>query len=96
MLSETFDAKTAQAWGVVNRVVAPEKVLDEAPGPGREAGKGPATAMAQTKALLNQALFGDLETVMENERQSMCRLSDQPDFAEGITAFFEKRKPEFA
>ncbi|MBU1275395.1 MAG: enoyl-CoA hydratase/isomerase family protein [Proteobacteria bacterium] len=96
MLSQTIDAATAQAWGLVNRVVEPEVVVDEALAVAQRLAKGPATALAQTKALLNQALFGDLETVMENERQSLCRLSDQPDFAEGIAAFFEKRKPNFA
>jgi 2-(1,2-epoxy-1,2-dihydrophenyl)acetyl-CoA isomerase len=69
--------------------------MDEALALAQRLAKGPATALAQTKALLNQAMFGDLETVMENERQSLCRLGDQPDFAEGIAAFFEKRKPNF-
>ncbi|MBU4565579.1 MAG: enoyl-CoA hydratase/isomerase family protein [Proteobacteria bacterium] len=96
MLSEAIDAPTAQAWGLVNRVVAPEALMDEALAVAQRLAKGPATALAQTKALLNQAMFGDLETVMENERQSLSRLGDQPDFAEGIAAFFEKRKPEFA
>ncbi|MCF8042858.1 MAG: enoyl-CoA hydratase/isomerase family protein [Desulfarculaceae bacterium] len=96
MLSEVIDAETAQAWGLVNRVVEPEALLEEALAVAQRLAKGPATALAQTKALLNQAMYGDLETVMENERQSLCRLGDQPDFAEGITAFFEKRKPEFA
>lgn len=96
MLPEAIDATTAQAWGLVNRVVAPEALMEEALAVAQRLAKGPATALAQTKALLNQAMFGDLETVMENERQSLCRLGDQPDFAEGIAAFFEKRKPEFA
>jgi 2-(1,2-epoxy-1,2-dihydrophenyl)acetyl-CoA isomerase len=96
MLSEAIDAPTALAWGLVNRVVEPEALLDEALALAQRLAQGPAAALAQTKALLNQALFGDLETVMENERQSLSRLGDQPDFAEGITAFFEKRKPNFA
>ena len=95
MLSEAIDAQTAQAWGLVNRVVEPEALMDETLALAQRLAKGPATALAQTKALLNQALYGDLETVMENERQSLCQLGDQPDFAEGIAAFFEKRKPKF-
>ncbi len=96
MLSQAIDADTALAWGLVNRVVEPQAVLPEALALAEKLARGPATALAQTKALLNRALFGDLETVMENERQSLCRLGDQPDFAEGIAAFFEKRKPNFA
>jgi len=57
--------------------------------------QAPAGALASTKALLNAAVLPDLESILENERREMSNLSDQPDFREGVKAFFEKRKPRF-
>ena len=58
--------------------------------------QAPRQALRATKALLNQAILGDLETILEEERQAIVGMVDQPDFAEGIKAFFERRKPNFA
>jgi 2-(1,2-epoxy-1,2-dihydrophenyl)acetyl-CoA isomerase len=95
MLGRVLGAEEALAWGMVNRVVPDEQVLTEALELARQLAAGPAQALAATKALLNQATLGDLEGILEEERRWIMELSDQPDFAEGITAFFEKRRPRF-
>ena len=95
LLGRVLKAAEALDWGLVNRVVADGQVVDEALKLAQELAAGPAQALAATKALLNQATLGDLETILEEERQAIARLSSQPDFAEGITAFFEKRRPNF-
>lgn len=95
LLGKVISAAEALEWGMINRMAPPEEVLDTALGLANELANGPAEALAATKELLNQAVFGDLEGLMEQERQSIMRLTQQPDFAEGIRAFFEKRKPEF-
>lgn len=89
-------AQRALELGMVNRVVPPAEVLPVAQSLAAELAAGPAQAIAITKALLNRAVLGDLETVLENERQQIMSLSEQPDFAEGIEAFFAKRPPRFA
>ncbi len=92
---KAINSQQALAWGMVNQVVPDERVLAEALALAQELAQGPAQAMTATKALLNQALFGDLETVLENERRTIMELCRQPDFAEGIRAFFDKRRPKF-
>ncbi len=96
MLGRPLDAGAALEMGLVNQVVEPGELLETALAVAGELAAGPATALAETKALLNRSLYGDLEAVMENERQSICRMSEGPEFVEGITAFFQKRKPDFA
>ena len=52
-------------WGMINRVAPPEEVLDTAMAMANELANGPAQALAATKDLLNQAVYGDLEGLME-------------------------------
>ena len=89
-------SEQALAWGMVNQVVPDHQTLETALDLARELARGPAEALATTKALLNQALFPDLEAVLEQERQQILRLCRRPEFAEGVRAFFEKRRPRFA
>lgn len=95
MLGQAIGAQKALEWGMVNEVVEDGGSLSRALEIARELAAGPAGALASTKALINQALFGDLETILQNERMEIARLSIQPEFKEGIDAFFEKRKPNF-
>ena len=95
MLGRVLTAQEALEWGMVNRVVEDGRELDEALALAQELAAGPPKALAATKALLNQAVLGDLESILENERRGIIELADQPDFVEGIKAFVEKRKPRF-
>ena len=96
MLGRVLPAAEAMAWGMVNRVVADDRVLEEALAVAAQLAQAPRQALKATKALLNQAVLGDLETILENERQAIVEMVALPDFAEGIKAFFERRKPAFA
>lgn len=95
LLGRVIGAAQALDWGLINQVTPPEELLERAMAMAEELAAGPAEALAATKALLNRAMLADLESVMEDERQSIMRLGARPDFAEGIEAFFEKRPPRF-
>lgn len=95
LLGQPISIQKAHEWGMVNQLAEPGELLPQAVECARKLGQGPAGALASTKALLNQAVFADLESVLEKERLKMSDLSDRPDFAEGVKAFFEKRKPSF-
>lgn len=96
LLDQPIDADTALAWGMVNQVVADDQLMDQALALAQNLAQGPATAMAMTKELINRAVLPNLERVLEDERQSIVEMVGQPDFVEGVTAFFERRKPEFS
>ena len=56
---------------------------------------GPAAAYARTKQLLNASLGNRLEEQLDLERDAFVAGAQTADFAEGVTAFCEKRKPQF-
>ncbi|KIX11660.1 enoyl-CoA hydratase [Dethiosulfatarculus sandiegensis] len=95
LLGKPMNAAKALELGVINQTAKPDKVLETALALAQKLAQGPAEALAQTKRLLNQANLGDLAERLEDERKTIEHQADQPDFKEGITAFFEKRKPIF-
>lgn len=56
---------------------------------------GPSKAYARAKALLHQSMITPLGEQLEAEREAFLACTAEPDFVEGVTAFLEKRKPDF-
>lgn len=95
LLADNVDAVAMQTLGVVNRVIAAEQLAAETEKLARRLAAGPAHAYAETKALVNRALHDGLAAHLDAEALAFARCAATPDFAEGVTAFVEKRKPEF-
>lgn len=94
LLGEKVDAPTALSWGLATRVV-PEGDLDgEAMALARRLASGP-RSLGQIKKLAWDALDCSLETALGAERQAQREAGRSADFAEGVAAFLEKRKPAF-
>jgi 2-(1,2-epoxy-1,2-dihydrophenyl)acetyl-CoA isomerase len=55
----------------------------------------PTIGLALTKRALDESWDNDLETQLELERELQRQASLTPDYAEGVRAFMEKRKPVF-
>jgi enoyl-CoA hydratase len=96
ILSGRFlDAHEAERAGLVARVVAREAWLDEAKRVAREiASKGP-VAQRLAKEAVNRAYESTLETGLDFERKALYLAFASEDATEGLTAFTEKRKPDF-
>ena len=93
---ETIDAATAERWGLVNHVVAPEALMAEAlTTAGRVAAHGP-QALRMAKALLRQGRDMNFDQMLEMSAamQALAHLTD--DHAEGVAAALEKRVPGFS
>ena len=95
LLGDRFDAQRALALGLVNRVV-PAGALDaEAAALAARLAAGPLHAYGRTKALL-QATIGDaFDAQLRRETESFAACAATDDFAEGVRAFLEKRRPAF-
>jgi len=90
-----LSADEALAAGLVARVVAQEAWLEEAKRVAREiASKGPvATRLA--KEAVDRAYESTLQLGLEYERRALYLSFASEDAKEGLTAFTEKRKPDF-
>ncbi len=95
LLSEPVDAEAMRVLGVVNRVVGAQDLEEEARRMVARLSAGPTKAFAATKALANQGYAQPLDGHLDAEAAAFGRCSITRDFAEGVTAFVEKRKPRF-
>jgi enoyl-CoA hydratase len=90
-----ISAREALGLGLVARVVAKEAWLDEAKRAAREiAAKGP-IAVRLAKEAVDQAFEAPLRVGIEFERRAFYLARASEDATEGLTAFVEKRPPDF-
>ena len=95
-LARPVTAEQALACGWVNKVVSAESVLIEAQLMAAELAKMPPLALALTKRAVNRSLeAASLDEQMEYEAQLQEILGRTKDHSEGVTAFLEKRPPQF-
>ena len=95
MLSEIFDAKVAQDYGLVNWVVPAENLAVETERLIKRLANGPTHAYAQSKRLIQQTWNNSLEAQLDAEGRAFASCCATEDFKNGITAFMHKKKPEF-
>ena len=95
LLSDRFDAATAERLGLVNRVVPAAALETETAKLAARLAAGPTAVYGRTKALLNGSLNTSLESQLQREAEFFARSASEPDFAEGVGAFVEKRKAQF-
>jgi enoyl-CoA hydratase len=95
LAARPFSAKEALAWGVVNKVCNPRRLLKETlDAAGRVASLAP-LAVREAKRAIRQGLDRDLAAAMQLEIEAYNRLVGTEDRREGLRAFNEKRKPQF-
>lgn len=95
LTGEMIEAQEALRIGLVEQVVPPERLLEEAKALARKiAGKG-AIAIKLAKRCINQGLETDLRSGCALESLQFGAVCTTEDKLEGTTAFLEKRKPEF-
>jgi 2-(1,2-epoxy-1,2-dihydrophenyl)acetyl-CoA isomerase len=95
LLSDTLDARTALAWGLVNRVVPATDLGAETETLLQRLAQGPTAAYGRIKRLLRTSFERDLVTQMAEEREAFAAGTATHDFAEGVAAFVAKRAPKF-
>src|SRR6266571_7176039 len=90
-----FSAKEAHEWGMVNRLCAPDRLIDETIETARRIADNAPISVRQAKHAIHYGLQMDLASAMMFEIEAYNRMVPTEDRREGIASFNEKRKPHF-
>ncbi|KXU33823.1 hypothetical protein A0J57_04060 [Sphingobium sp. 22B] len=89
------EAEEAQRLGLLSRIVAADMLDEEVGKLARRLARAPQHATRTAKRLLDQAAMTTLSDQLDAENAGVIQAVGDPDFAEGVTSFIEKRPPSF-
>src|SRR5205823_9259736 len=95
MLAEKVSAQQALEWGMVHKVCEPEALLGTARSTAAHLATQPTRALGLIKRAFNRSLGVDLDAQLDYEEALQREAGQSRDYAEGVKAFLEKRKPVF-
>lgn len=95
MLGERIPAETAEAWGLIWRMVEDAALMDEAYALARRLAAGPTVSYTLMRQAIGDALEMSLSQTLGMERRNQRVAGRTADHAEGTAAFLEKRPPRF-
>jgi len=95
LLGERFNAQEALRLGLVNRVVPVASLGEETAMLAQRIATGPAKAYGYMKKLFDSSLNNSFEKQLQAEGVAVADCMASDDLVEGVTAFVEKRKPNF-
>ncbi len=93
--SRSIDAETALQWGLVNRVVPPDALMDTAMALAAEVAAQPPHALRMAKSLLRQGRDATFDQILEMSAAMQALAHLTADHQEGVTAVLEKRVGQF-
>ncbi len=96
LLNPRLTAARARELGLVNDVFPASAFAEQIRRIATQLAEGPAAALAVAKGLIGQAAGMDrLDVHLDRELDSLSRIADGVEFAEGLDSFFAKRPPRF-
>jgi enoyl-CoA hydratase len=95
LTGEPITAPEAYAYGLVNRLVPPERCLEEALALAMTIAARPSLAVRMAREAVRYGFETTLREGLEVERRNYTLLYDTEDQKEGMAAFLEKRPPKF-
>ncbi len=95
LLGIPFDATRAAELGLVTQVISDKDVLARATETAGKLAAKPAEALQASKRLMKQPFREQIKAAMKAENENFSALIRSEDAKEALTAFLEKRKPDF-
>ena len=95
LTGKPFSAEEALAWGVVNKLCAPEKLMQETLATAQTIANNAPIATRQAKRSMHYGMQMDLRSALFFEIDVYNKMVTTEDRLEGVRAFNEKRPPKF-
>ncbi len=95
LTAEPLPAEKAADWGLIWKAVEDDGLMAEAGALAQGLANGPTLGLGLTKRLIQAAPTNSLDQQLDMERDLQQIAGRSADYAEGVTAFLEKRKAEF-
>jgi 2-(1,2-epoxy-1,2-dihydrophenyl)acetyl-CoA isomerase len=95
LLAEPLSADKAEEWGLIWKAVDDAVLMAEAEKLCVHFSTAPTFGLGLIKRALDVSEDNDLKTQLDRERHLQREAGSHPDYAEGVRAFLEKRKPVF-
>lgn len=95
LTGEPLMAEKAADWGLIWEAVEDAELLAKATQLATSLAAGPTLGLGLTKRLIQASATNSLDEQLDMERDCQAIAGASQDYAEGVTAFLEKRKPEF-
>lgn len=95
MLADKVMATEAEKMGMIYKVCADESLMEETLKVAKKLASLPTVGLGLTKRALNKSMTNDLTAQLALEDELQTAAGKTYDYNEGVTAFLEKRKPNF-
>jgi 2-(1,2-epoxy-1,2-dihydrophenyl)acetyl-CoA isomerase len=95
LTGDLVEAERAQQIGMINSVVEDDELMKHALAIAEKLADAPTAAIGQIKQLVDASAGAELAAQLDRERLSQIKMGQTKDFAEGVTAFLEKRPARF-
>lgn len=93
--AEPLPAAKAADWGLIWKAVPDDALMEETRALAERLANGPTLGLGLTKMSIQAAATDTLDEHLDLEAQAMKTCGESDDYAEGVTAFLQKRAPEF-
>ncbi|NRA92238.1 MAG: enoyl-CoA hydratase/isomerase family protein [Psychroserpens sp.] len=95
MLGDKISAEEADRLGMIYKLIPLESFEEDVQKLAVKLANMPTKALGLIKELFNQSMTNNLDQQLALESKYQIEAAQSEDYAEGVAAFIEKRKPEF-
>jgi len=95
MLGDKVSAEEAEKMGMIYKIIPLENFEEEVEALAVKLANMPTKALGMIKELFNKSMTNTLEEQLALESKLQIEAAQSEDYAEGVAAFIEKRKPNF-